>query len=339
MLPASTSPESVDAVFPKVELHVHLEGTVRPASLLAIASRNGVDLGVSDEATLRGLLRFRDFEHFIDMWTLTTSALLSETDFRQIVVAYAEEAAVHGAVYLEGIFTPLERVANGVPWAEVMNGFCDGAQEAQERTGVVVRLTPDIPRGCDVRAAVETARHAVAFKDRGVVGLGLGGMEARFATELYAAAFVVAKDAGLGSVPHAGEAAGPESVRAALDALGANRIRHGIRAIEDTGLLADIAAERIVLDVCPVSNLRTRVVASIDAHPLPGLVAAGALCSISTDDPALFDTNLTHDYELARMLGHNARAAFHAGVEGALCDEATRSQLRQIGAEFPWSRT
>jgi aminodeoxyfutalosine deaminase len=321
---------------PKVELHVHLEGTVRPPALLEIARRNGIHLGVESEPALRDLLRFRDFEHFIEMWLLTTAVVRTEADFRQIVVAYAEEAAAHGAVYIEGIFTPVERVAGGASWAEVMNGFCDGAQEAEERTGVIVRLTPDIPRGCDIDLAIETARQAVTFRDRGVVGLGLGGLEAQFPPEPYARAFAIAKDGGLGSVPHAGEAAGPASIRGALDALQADRVRHGIRAVEDPGLLADLAAERIVLDVCPMSNVRTRTVASLDAHPLPALVAGGALCSISTDDPALFDTDLTADYSAASALGHGPRAAFDAGVAGALCDEATRDRLRRTGSAFAW---
>ena len=134
-----------------------------------------------------------------------------------------------------------------------MNGFCDGAQEAEERTDVIVRLTPDIPRGCDIEQALETARLAVAFRHRGVDGLGLGGLEAQFPPEPYEPAFAIAKDGGLGSVPHAGEAAGPAFIRGAIDALTADRIRHGIRAIEDPLLLADLVAERLVLDVCPVS--------------------------------------------------------------------------------------
>lgn len=317
---------------PKAELHVHLEGTVRPRALLEIARRNGVDLGVADEETLRERLSFRDFEHFIDMWMLTTGALRTEADFRQVVVSYAEEAAAHNAIYIEAIFTPVERVANGASWAEVMNGFCDGAEEARERTGVIVRLTPDIPRGCDLELAMETARQAVAFKERGVVGLGLGGLEAQYPPQPYAPAFEMAKANGLGSVPHAGEAAGPDSIRGALHALGADRVRHGIRAVEDRALVADLAAEEIVLDVCPVSNLRTRTVASPETHPLPDLVEAGVLCTISTDDPALFDTDLTTEHALAQQMGLGARAAFEAALRGALCDEETRALLRKRGA-------
>jgi aminodeoxyfutalosine deaminase len=323
-------------VTPKIELHVHLEGTVRPRTLLEIASRNRVALPANNEADLAALYEFTDFAHFIELWITTTHVIQTERDFRDVVVAYAEEAAAHGAVYLEGIFTPAERVSGGASWDEVFTGFCDGAVQAFEQHGVTVRLTPDIPRGFPLEAALETARYAVKYRDRGVVGLGLGGLEAGNPPEPYEPAFRVAKDGGLGSVPHAGEGDGVASIRGALDALGADRIRHGIRAVDDPGLLRELAARGIVCDVCPVSNVRTRVVDEVESHPLPAMVGAGVACSISTDDPAMFDTDLTTDYEVAALLGVTARAAFDAGVQGALCDDKTRAELVAIGAAFDW---
>jgi aminodeoxyfutalosine deaminase len=323
---------------PKIELHVHLEGTVSAPLLLEIARRNGCALPADDAASLARLMEFRDFEHFIEMWIATTNVIRTERDFREIVVAYAREAARHGCVYFEGIFTPAERVHHGGgSWDEVMAGFCDGAQAAFEETGVAVRLTPDIPRGFPLEAAIETAHHAVRYRDRGVVGLGLGGLEAQFPPEPYAEAFAIARDGGLASVPHAGEVAGPESIRGALDALGADRIRHGIRAVEDPALLDELAARGIVCDVAPVSNVRTAAVASLEEHPLPAMIAAGVRCSISTDDPALFGTDLTRDYDAAAALGLGARAAFEAGLIGARCDEAERSRLRAAGDSHDWS--
>lgn len=144
-------------------------------------------------------------------------------------------------------------------------------------------------------------------------------------------------DGGLGSVPHAGEAAGTDSIRGALEALAADRIRHGIRAVEDPGLVRELADRGIVLDVCPISNVRTKVVPSLAEHPLPDLVSAGVVCSVSTDDPAMFDTDLSADYAAARSLGVTARQCFDAGLRGALCDEATREELHRIGAQFDWA--
>jgi aminodeoxyfutalosine deaminase len=201
---------------------------------------------------------------------------------------------------------------------------------------VEVRLTPDIIRGFTLEEAIETVRYAAKYRDRGVLGVGLGGMEAEYPPEPYEPAFTLARDLGLASVPHAGEVAGPPSVRGALDALGADRLRHGIRAAEDSGLLREIASRRIVLDVCPISNLRTRVVSALEEHPLPQLLAAGAICSISTDDPAMFGTDLSRDYDAALSLGLDPRGIYEAGLEGALCDEQCRERLQMIGERYDW---
>jgi len=318
--------------FPKIELHVHLEGTVRPHTLKEIAKRN--DYALPDD--LESVYEFRDFRHFIEVWVLTTNALRTADDFRQMVVDYAAEAASHGAVYLEGIFSPAERVRRGVSWEDAFEGVCDGAQEARELHGVEIRLTPDIPRGFPLEEARATVEWAARYRDRGVVGVGLGGLEAEYPPEPYAEAFALARSLGLGSVPHAGEVAGAASVRGALEALGADRLRHGIRAEEDPGLVRELAGRGTVLDVCPLSNLRTGAVASLADHPLPRLVAAGVRCSISTDDPAMFDTDLTRDYEAAESLGVSPRAAYEAGVAGALCDADTKDRLRLVGERYDW---
>ncbi len=321
---------------PKIELHVHLEGTVRAATLLEIARRNDRPLPADNVEDLAELYRFRDFAHFIEVWVMTTSVLQTADDFRRIVVDYAAEAAGYGAVYVEGIFSPAEAVARGVPWEQVFEGYCDGAEEARELHGVEIRLTPDIPRGYPLESGAATARQAVAYRDRGVVGLGLGGPEAEFPPEPYAEAFAIARDGGIASVPHAGEVAGTASIVGALEALGADRIRHGIRALDDPGLVRELAGRGTVLDVCPLSNLRTGAVRTLGEHPLPELVAEGVRCSLSTDDPAMFDTDLGREYEVATGLGLSPRRFYEAGVAGALCDDETRERLRRIGESFDW---
>ncbi|RQX14375.1 adenosine deaminase, partial [Micromonospora chalcea] len=162
---------------PKIELHVHFEGTVRPETLLVIARRNGQRLPAETVEGLRQLYEFTDFDHFVRTWVLTTNCLRTADDFRRIVVAYAAEAATHGAVYLEGIFSPAERVRRGVGWADIFEGYADGAAEAYERHGVRVLLTPDVDRELAPADAEECARQAVRYRDRGVVGFGLGGPE------------------------------------------------------------------------------------------------------------------------------------------------------------------
>jgi aminodeoxyfutalosine deaminase len=203
-------------MYPKIELHVHLEATVRPETLLEIAKRNDSPLPATTVEDLRSLYRYRDFDHFMEVWTLTTNALRRYEDFRQIVVDYAQEAFRHGAVYIEGIFSPIERVWRGVDWDELFAGYCDGAEEAREVHGVQVRLTPDITRGAPVEYAFEAVKYAVKYGERGIVGIGLGGEENLYPPEPFAPVFAAAKAQGLASVPHAGEVVGVESVRGAL---------------------------------------------------------------------------------------------------------------------------
>lgn len=165
---------------PKIELHVHLEATLRPDALFEMASRNRYALPVRDQVDLAELYRFRDFEHFLALWTAVTPAIQRYQDFRQVVVGYAAEAHAHGAAYIEGIFTPAERVSGGATWDEVLSGFCDGADESKELLGVEVRLTTDIPRNLGLDAALETARYAVKYRDprcrRPGVGRARGGV-------------------------------------------------------------------------------------------------------------------------------------------------------------------
>lgn len=317
--------------YPKIELHVHLEATIRPERLLDIARRNDLPLPADTVEGIRALYEFRDFRHFIEVWKLTTNCLRTADDFRQIVVDYAAEAAGFGAVYLEAIFSPPERVLlAGLDWDEIYTGYTDGGIEAYERFGVTVGFTPDIYRnGCPPELAEECARVSVRYRDRGVVGIGIGGYEPGYPFAPYRRAVEIALDGGLGFVPHAGEAAGPASIREALD-LGAHRIRHGIRAVDDPDLLAELAGRRIVLDVCPTSNLRTGLVPDLAAHPLPALREAGVLCSVNTDDPVMFGTDLGREYEIAAKLGVPPADAYAAGLAGALCDEGTRTRLAQL---------
>ncbi len=323
--------------FPKVELHVHLEATVRPETLLEIARRNDFALPADTPEGIRDLYRYRNFDHFIEVWILTTNALQTADDFRQVVVDYAAEAKKHGALYIEGIFSPIERTWRGVSWDDLFSGYCDGAQEARELHGVEVLLTPDVTRGAPVEDGFELVRQAAKYKERGIAGIGLGGEEALYPPEKFTDVFALVREEGFGSVPHAGEVAGPESVRGALDALHADRVRHGIRAVEDPALLEELAERRVVLDVTPLSNLRTGVVPSLGEHPLPELLAAGIPCTVSTDDPEMFDTDLTREYDAVLSIGIDPKTLYAAGVEGALCSDETRARLREIGEAYDWS--
>jgi len=323
--------------YPKIELHVHLEATIRPERLLELARRNDVRLPARTVAGLTRFMRFRGFDEFIRVWIKTTRALRHGPDFRQIVVDYAAELAAQGCVYAEPLFSPSEPVARGTSWQEVFEGYCDGADEARALHGVELRFTPDITRDFPPDVGEELAAWAVRFRDRGVAGISLGGSEHLFPPAPFARAFAVAREGGLKAAPHAGETAGPESIRSALDDLHADRLRHGVRAVEDAALLAELAERGVVCDVTPVSNLRTGVVRSLDDHQLPAMLAAGVKCSIGSDDPVLMQTSLAEDSAVAVELGHTPRAMYEHAVAGAFCDEPTRARLSAAGDACDWS--
>ncbi len=311
---------------------MHLEGTVRPQTLLDIAGRNGEVLPFSTVEEAAPFYQFRDFAHFIEVWVLTTNVLRTYDDFRQVVVDYAREAAAHGAVNLEGIVSPFERLWLGLDPDELFSGYCDGAQQAREELGIEVRLTPDIARNTDPVAMEQVVPFAVRYRERGVVGLGLGGPEAEYPPELFTRCFDIARAWRARSVPHAGEVSGPSSVRRALDALDADRIRHGIRAVDDPVLLAELADRGIVCDVCPTSNVRTGAVRSLDdisvaAHgrgrrALHGEHGRPRRCSC---------TDLGREYSLRDGARYHREAGIRRpGVAGALCDGVTKARLRSL---------
>jgi aminodeoxyfutalosine deaminase len=324
------------ATYPKIELHVHLEATVRPARLLEIARRNDVRLPARTEAGLARFCRPRDFDHFIRVWIKTTEALRHARDFHQVVMDYAADLGAQGCLYAEALFSPSEPMVRGTPWQESFEGYCSGADEAREVHGVDIRFTPDITRDFPVEIAEQLVGWAVKFRECGVVGVSLGGSEHRFPAGLFERPFAVAREGGLKAAPHAGEVAGPASVRAALDVLHADRLRHGVRAVEDPELLAELAARGIVCDVTPRSNVLLGVAPSLEAHPLPVMLDVGVKCSISTDDPVLMGTDLRRECAAAVALGHTPRGMYEHALRGAFCDAATKQRLACAAAAFDW---
>jgi aminodeoxyfutalosine deaminase len=322
------------APYPKIELHIHLEGAIRPATLFELAAKNRVTLPVDSLSELEKFYEFKDFNHFIDVWNVTTDVLFDADDFRRVVVDYAREAAGYGAVYLEAIFSPGQYYTRGIEGRELFEGFTNGIQDAYEQTGVIVRLTPDLDRNRPEELSRSIVDDAVLFRDRGIVGIGLGGRERSAPTSDFVNLFKRARDGGLASVPHAGEDDGARSVREAVEMLGADRIRHGFRAVDDPSLLHDLRDRDIVLDVCPTSNLRTKVISEWDDHPFHQLLDSGVGITVNTDDPAMFGTDLGEEHRLALAAGADARRLYNAGVLGQVGGDEIGARLTQIGADY-----
>ncbi|WP_433124221.1 adenosine deaminase family protein [Micromonospora sp. CA-240977] len=310
---------------PKIELHVHLEGTVRPPLLAALARGHHLPVPAETPGT------FDDLYDFITTWNAMTTVLRTPRDYQRALLAYAAEAGRDGAVHLEPIVDAEPRLGLA-GWANLLAALVDAAAEARESYGVSIGLTPQVCRGHDVDFTESAARIATRFAGRGVVGFGLSGAEGRHPTAPYRRMVELARDGGLPFVPHAGEAAGPEAVREVLE-MGAVRIRHGVRAVEDPELVAELAACGVVLDVTPTSNLRLGVARPDRPHPLTVLTDAGVTCSVSTDDPAIFDITLADEYAFAAQLGVAAATAFAAGLRGVLADAADHARLVALGEQ------
>ncbi|HEY3809854.1 MAG TPA: adenosine deaminase [Acidimicrobiales bacterium] len=280
------------AELPKAHLHLHLEGAMRPASLQELAAERGVGVPPVRE--------FTGFAAFAGLYVAACELLTSERLLRRLVREVVEDAAADGVVWLEPAFySPRYRSTVG-PDQHTIEIVLDELRTAGDALGVGTGLIVAADRTLDPAEALGLAHVAAGFAGQGVVGFGLANDEAGYPPEPFAPAFAVAVDAGLLSVPHGGELAGPESVRGCLDACGAHRVMHGIRAVEDPALLARLADDGVCLDVCPSSNVALSVVPSIDVHPLPRLIEAGVRCSINADDPLLFGPGILEEYALCR---------------------------------------
>lgn len=284
-------------LMPKAELHVHLEGSILPATLLKLARRNGVALPYQDETGLQEFYRFRDFANFIEVYMTITGCLRTPDDYRLIAYEFGAECARQNIRYAEATFTiETNQRFSGLPWQGILEQLNLGREQARHEFGVELRWIFDIVRDWpETQAAV--LEIALAARQQGVVALGLGGSEAGFPPELFIETFEKARQAGLPRVPHAGEIAGPASVWTALDELHADRLEHGVRAIEDPALVEELRCRQIGLDVCPTSNVCLGVYPDYAHHPLRRLWDAGLLITVNTDDPPMFNTDLFHEYQ------------------------------------------
>jgi aminodeoxyfutalosine deaminase len=284
---------------PKVEMHVHLEGSIQPETLLHMAERNSVALPANTVEGLRTWYTFTDFPHFVDIYLTISSCICSGDDIEYVAREFLREQASQNIRYSEVIFTPYTHFSlnKKIPFDEQIAALASARSWAKEELGIGVGWVLDFARNLPpVEHAVTVAEWAVGAMDSGVVGLGIGGYETGFPPELFKDAFKIAKEAGLASQPHAGEIGGPESVWGAVDVLNATRIGHGVRCLEDPKLVEYLRDRQIPLDVSPTSNVCLGVVPSFAEHPLPKLMAEGLYVTLNSDDPPMFNTTLTDEY-------------------------------------------
>jgi adenosine deaminase len=289
MTPSSPRPL---VTLPKAHLHVHLEGAMRPSTLFELCEAQGAAVPVIAR-------RYGTFADFQELYITARRSIASLDDLVRVVGEVVADAAADGAMWIEpAVHLPGYRAFGSDDL--ILDALVDAGRRASAATGIGVGWLLSIDRTLSPELAMEQATVAARQAGHGVVALGLANDEAAGAPEPFGPAFAIARAAGIISAPHAGEMCGPPSVWGALEALRADRIQHGVRAVEDAGLVTRLAQDRVCLDVCPTSNVSLSVVPTLEAHPLPTLLDAGVDCSINADDPLLFGAGLLDEYVTCR---------------------------------------
>ena len=318
-------------MIPKAELHVHLEGTAPPDLIRRIAERNGLELpdGLLAEPDR---FAYRDFLDFLDTYDKAASVIRTAEDYRDITYEYLVKCAGEGAIYVELTASPDHAKLVGLTDEEHVEGIARGIDDARDETGIEGRILISCVRNFGVDPAMRVAQYAAGRPHPYVVGFSMAGDEENYPPAAYADAFRLAADAGLGCTVHAGEWAGPESVRGGLE-LPVSRIAHGVRSIEDPELVEELAERGIYLECCPTSNVVLGIYPSYEEHPLPTLSAAGVKVTLGSDDPPYFAASIGGEYDICRRyfsFGDDELTAItRTALEAAFCDETLKQRLIQ----------
>jgi len=298
-----TSAPLPSAALPKAELHLHIEGTLEPDLAFRLAGRNRVTLPYAGPAELAAAYKFTSLQSFLDLYYANMAVLRRAADFADLAQAYLGRAAAQGVRHAEIFFDPQAHLARGVPLAEVMRGLGDGLAAGSERFGVTTGLIACFLRDAGPGEALDCLHQLLAYRGQ-IIGVGLDSAEVGHPPELFAEVFALAAREGLHRVAHAGEEGPPDYIWQALDVLGAERIDHGVRCLEDPALVRRLAADQVPLTVCPLSNLRLQVARSWAEVPVREMLAAGLLVTINSDDPAYFGGYVDDNFQaLGRDLG------------------------------------
>jgi adenine deaminase len=315
---------------PKVELHVHLEGTLEPDLAFRLAERNGVALPFESIDHLRAAYEFGDLQEFLDVYYAACAVLVAREDFRDLTVAYLIRAHADGVRHVEPFFDPQTHTDRGIPIGDVIGGILDGLAEGERDFGITSGLILSFLRHLPPEAADATLAAAEPWLDR-IVAVGLDSSEVGFPPEPFAPTFARARSLGLRAVAHAGEEGEAALVARTIDSLGVSRIDHGVRAADDPALLRRLAESGITLTACPNSNVRLRVFPSMDRSTIRALLDAGVAVTINSDDPAYFGGYIADNYRgIAAGLGLTApelRTLAANAIDGSFATAARKAEL------------
>jgi adenosine deaminase len=314
---------------PKAELHVHVEGTLEPELAFTIARRNGLTLPYDSPESMRKAFAFTSLQSFLDVYYAAASVLVTERDFFDLAWAYLVRARADNVVHAEIFFDPQTHTARGVPFETVISGLSRAITRARGELGMSAGLIMCFLRHLTEAEAFATLDSALPFRDQ-LLGVGLDSGERGNPPEKFRGVFARCRGLGLHAVAHAGEEGPPASIVAALDALGAERIDHGVRCLEDEAVVKRLVRDRTPLTVCPLSNVRLRVFDSLADHCLPQLLAAGLRASVHSDDPAYFggsiNRNLTESFSTLPLSAADAHTLLRNSFTSSFLDAAAQAR-------------
>lgn len=325
-VPAHRLPELLRAM-PKAELHIHIEGSLEPEMIFALARRNGVALPYASVEALRAAYAFTDLQSFLDIYYAGASVLLTELDFYDMAWAYFEKAAADNVVRAELFFDPQTHTARGVPMAVVINGLHRACVDAGSQLGISADLILCFLRHLSEDDAFATLEQAQPFRDR-FIGVGLDSSEVGHPPEKFARVFARCAELGLRLVAHAGEEGPPAYIWSALDVLKVQRIDHGVQSAQDPALMARLAHQRTPLTVCPLSNQKLCVFPDLKDHNLLALLDAGLCATINSDDPAYFggyiNDNFLQTFAALRLSTQHAWTLAHNSFEASFAPDVDK---------------
>ena len=315
---------------PKAELHIHIEGSLEPQMMFALGLRNGVTLPYASVEALRAAYDFSNLQDFLDIYYQGARVLLEAQDFYDLTWAYLERARADTVLHTEIFFDPQTHTDRGVAFETVIDGIHGALLDGEAKLGITSKLILCFLRHLDEAAAEATLDQALGHKDR-IAAVGLDSSERGHPPSKFSHVFARARREGFLAVAHAGEEGPPDYVREALDDLCVSRIDHGNRALEDDALTARLAADRMPLTVCPLSNLKLRVVADMADHPLPEMIAKGLMVTVNSDDPAYFGGYINDNFHSLNEALNLSRDDFarlaRNSFEAAFIDEAQKQAL------------
>ena len=322
---------------PKAELHIHIEGSLEPELIFALAQRNGVKLAYGSVEALRRAYAFTDLQSFLDIYYAGASVLLEEQDFYDMTRAYLERAAADNVRHAEIFFDPQTHTERGVDFGTVVNGIHRACQDSPVSASLIMCFLRHLPE----EDAFATLEMSLPYRDK-FIGVGLDSSERGHPPEKFARVFARCRELGLHLVAHAGEEGPPDYITSALDVLKVERVDHGVRCLEDAALTARLAREQVALTVCPLSNVKLCVFREMGAHNLVRLLDAGLLVTINSDDPAYFGGYMNANFEAAfdalpLTAAHARRLSRNGFVASFLDDASKRRFLAEVDAWFEGS--